>query len=415
METLHNAPVKRNIKSVFEYHCDHLVFDQKLLRKVQTYEQQFVNKNDAHISFFGGNLMGVDPVRFKDEDRNRWFDEIMNVEEDALESDLHDLPEVVTHRHVSSDTMNLACLWMIHKFLTSDKLNEDDKHAGAMAVALVLQYKYITSILASWFKFNADPIIAQATYAALSKRFGLKIAGSWGELLKSRAQAIVGKGELWYKPLIAFDKDIDKIANDTQGRIKDILKNIRDMFTVVANDPDMHIRNVGTTIELDGELKIRDKTRLITTYMRYLLSIISDRNNFIIPELVGVIAKTVPTMPKSALVSVLSYMSNNSSPKADKRVQRICEITLQHAFDYLNRNPNTMASNSDIPGLIKKMRSLYQASRTNNPMILEMRDLTEQITAIAIRSKNKVLIAAVRNAVLLYILVRTFTMHHYQK
>ena len=114
-------------------------------------------------------------------------------------------------------------------------------------------------------------------------------------------------------------------------------------------------------------------------------------------------------------MNVLSYMSNNASPKADARVQKICELTLQHAFDYLNKNPNTMASNSDIPGLIKKMRSLYQASRTNNPMILEMRELTEEITAIAIRSKNKVLVAAVRNAVLLYILIRTFTMHHYQK
>lgn len=416
MESLYSgSPAKRNIKSVFEHHCEHMVFDQKMLRKVQTYEQQFVNKNDAHISFFGGNLMGVDPVRFKDEDRNRWFDEVMDVDEDSLEDDLHALPEVVTHRHVSSDTMNLACLWMIHKFLTTDKLSEAEKHDGAMAVALVLQYKYITSILAAWFKFNADPIVAQATYAALSKRFGLKVAGNWGELLRRRAEAIVGKGQLWYKALVAFDKDIDKIANDTQGRIKDILKNIRDMFTVVQNSPEMQIRNVGSTIELDGELKIRDKTRLISSYMRYLLGILSDRNNFIIPELVDVIAKTVPTMPRSALVNVLSYMSNNASPKADPRVQKICELTLQHAFDYLNKNPNTMASNSDIPGLIKKMRSLYQASRTNNPMILEMRELTEEITAIAIRSKNKVLVAAVRNAVLLYILIRTFTMHHYQK
>lgn len=405
----------RNIKEVFEQHCSHLVFDQKLLRKVMDYEQRFVNKNDVHIRFFGGNLMGVDPVRFKDEDRNKWFDEVMDVDEDSLEDDLHALPEVVTHRHVSSDVMNLACLWMIHKFLTADKLNEGDRHSGAMACALVLQYKYITSILANWFTWDADPIVAQATYAQLSKRFGLKVAGSWGELLKQRAADIVSKGTLWYNHLIKFDKDIDKIANDTQGRIKDILKNIRDVFETVLHDPTLQIRNSDAQIELDGELKIRDKTRLYSSYIRYLLEIISDKNNFIIPELVEVIVKTVPTMPKSALVNTLSYMSNNASPRADKRVQRICEITLQHAFDYLNKNPSTMVSSSDIPGLLRKMRSLYQASRTNNPMILEMRELTEDITTIAIKSKNKVLISSVRNAVLLYILLRAFTKHHNEK
>lgn len=401
----------KNIKEVFEHHCSHLVFDQKLLKKIQTYERRFVTKNDTHISFFGGNLLGVDPVRFKDEDRNRWFDEILEVDEQALEDDLYALEEVVTHRHVSSDVMNISCMWTIHKFLTSDKLNDSDKYDGALATALILQYKFITSIIAHFFRYTADPVTAQATYAALSKRFGLKIAGSWGELLRQRSDDIVRKGGLHYKGFISFDKDIDKMLNDIQGRIKDIIKNIMDVFTAVKNSPELQIRSSSSTIELDGELKIRDKTRLITQYTRFLLELIHDRNNFIIPELVGVIVKTVPTMSKSTLVSVLTYMANNASPKADPRVQRICELTLQHAFDYLTKNPGTMASSSDIPGLLRKMRALYQASRTTNPMILEMRTLTEQISTVATGSKNKVLIASVRNAVLLYILLRTFTMN----
>lgn len=403
----------KNIKEVFEHHCEHLVFDQALLRKVLMYEQRFVNKNEAHISFFGGNLLGVDPVRFKDEDRYRWFQEIMDVDEDALEDDLHSLPEVVTHRHVSSDTMNLACLWMIHKFLTSPKLNDQGKHDGAFTVALVLQYKYITSILANMFHFTADPIIAQATYAALTKRYGLKVFGNWGDLLKNRAEDVVGKGTLWYRHLITFDHEIDKIANDTQGRIKDIVKNIRDTFTIVQNSPEMQIRNNSATIELDGELKLRDRSRMVTSYLRYTLEIIYDQNNFIVPELTEIIVRTISTMPKSALVKTLAYMSNNASPKADKRVQRICELVIQHAFDYLARNPSTMMSSSDIPGLLRKMKSLYQASRTTNPMILEMRELTEEIAVIAVKSKNKVLIPAVRNAVLLYVLLRAFTMNRY--
>jgi hypothetical protein len=404
-----------NIKSVMDRHCKHLTFDKSMLTRVQAYQMQFANKNEAHITFFGGNLMGVEAVRFKPEDRNKWFEEVLEVDETALEDDLHALPEVVTHRHVSSDVMNLSCVWVIHKFLTSDKLNDDQKYDGAMASALILQYKFITSIMTNMFHWSADPIIAQATYAALSKRFGLKVAGTWGELLRQRADDIVRKGGLHYQRLVKFDKDIDYIVNDIQGRIKSFLNNIRDVFEIVRHSPEMQIRNFGSTIELDGEIKIRDTTRMVTQYRNYLLEILPDRNAFIINELVGVIAKTVPQMTNDLLTKVLTYFANNASVKADPRVQRICDLVLQHAFNHLATNPDTMLSKSDLPGLIRKMRNLYQASRTTNPMILEMRELTEAIAKVATGSKNKVLIPAIRNAALLYILVRAFTYNHYRK
>lgn len=404
-----------NVKSVFDTHCEHLSFDKTLLKKVQDYERKFVNKNETHIAFFGGNLMGVHPVKFKEEDRNRWFDEILDADEDMLGRDLHSLPDILKHRHVSSDVMNLSCFWMAHRFLTSDKLNDDEKHKGAMAVILVLHYKFITSILSDWFTWSADPIVAQATYMALNKRFGLKMVGSWGALLEQRAEAVVGRGGLHYKRLIDFNSDLDIVymVNDTQGRVKDILKNIRDVFTIVRNSPETQIRTVSSMIELDGELKVRDKSRMTSSYMRYLLDVLPDKRNFIVPELVDVILKTVPTISRQPLVDSLTYMSNNVSPKADPSVQHVCELTMQHAFDYLARNPNTMASKSDIAGLLRKMRALYQASRTNNEQIMEMRELTEKFVKTATKSKNKVMIAAVRNAVLLYILFRAFTQQKY--
>lgn len=407
----------QNVKKIFDRICGHLVFDRILLQKVQTYERRFVNKNETHIAFFGGNLMGVHPVRFKDEDRRRWFDEILEADEDELEDELHSLPDILSHRHVSSDVMNLSGFWMAHRFLTSDKLNDQQRQDGAVAVMLAIHYKFITSTLADWFKYQADPVIAQATYAALNKRFGLKVVGSWGALLQQRALAIVSKGGLHYQRLMDFNSDLDVVymVNDSQGRVKDILKNIRDIFTMVQNAPELQIRSVGSMVELDGELKVRDKTRLYSTYQRYLLDTIPDRNSFIVPELVEVVCKLVPTMPKQALKETLIYLSNNVSPKADKRVQAICEITLQHAFDYLAKNPNTMASKSDIAGLLRKMRALYQASRTSSNQILEMREVTESVVQTATRSKNKVLLSSVRNAVLLYLILRTFTMNHYKK
>lgn len=406
-----------NVKTVFERHASHIVFDKKFLQKVFEFEQKFVNKNEAHILFFGGTLMGVHPIRFTDADRNRWFDEVLDVDEDATKADLHALKDILAKRHVSSDTMNLSCLWACHSFIVSPHLNEGDRLLGAMTVIQIMQYKFITSTLTDWFPWTADPIVAQTTYAILTKRFGLKIHGSWGALLRHRAMDVIDKSGIHWKRLQTFDNDLDVVymANDVHGRIKDILKNIRDAFTVAQNSPELQIKNISGTLELDGEMKIRDQQRRVPEYIRYILSIIGDKNSFINDDLVNVIMKAIPAMPKAALTSTLAYMSNNASVKADKRVERVCTVTLQHAFDYLARNPGVMVSKSDIPGLLRKMKSLYQASRTTNAMIMEMRKSTEEMAKIATRSNNANLIASVRNAVLLYIVLRAFTMQHFKK
>src|SRR5690606_26673587 len=154
----------------------------------------------------------------------------------------------------------------------------------------------------------------------------------------------------------------------------------------------LHVHTSSSTIELDGELKVRDKTRLSSTYIGYILETIGDKNSFIVPELVDVIIKLVKTVPRSALMASLTYMSNNASPNADKRVQRVCEVTLLHAFDYLTKNPGTMQSSTDVGGLLKKMRALYQAARSSNEQVLEMRKLTEEIVRVATKSRNSTLV-----------------------
>lgn len=406
----------KNVKQVFEEHCGHMVFDRKLLQKIQTYERDFVNKNPAHIKFFGGVLMGVDPIRFTSADQNRWFDDIMDIDESTLEIDLHALPDILAHRHVSSNVMNLSGFWMTHKFLTSTKLSQSDRELGALLTILILHYKFITSTLTNWFKYDADPAIAQATYNMLTKRFGLKISGSWGELLRYRSQVTIERGGLHHNRLMNFNNDLEIVymVNDTHGRVKSILKYIRDVFTLAQNDPDNLVKNMSATIELDGDVKVRDKTRLTSTYVRYIQDALNDQRSFIIPELVVIISKTVTTAPKEALEKSLTYMVENASPKADKRVSRLPEVVLQHAFEYMTKNPSTMSSGKDIPGLLSKMIKLYQASKTTDELILEARAIGEHIATRATGSKNRILISAVRNAILLYVLLRAFTMDHYK-
>lgn len=407
----------KNIKEVFQEGCPDLKIDRAFIRKLHLYTQNFANKNEDHIAFFGGNLMGVHPVRFRDEDRNRWFDDVLETDDLALEDELFKLPAIVPSRNVSSDVMNLSCCWLVHAIHISD-LSPKEKEEAMTDALMVLQYKFITSILAYWFRYPADKNVAETTYARLNKKFGLKVYGSWRALLLARARDILASSSPHYQTYRSFNDDLAVVymVNDIQGRIKDILKNIRDVFEEVRKDPRGAIRSTSATqVDAEGITAVKDKQRNFTIYRRYIHGVMSDRPSFIRDELVQVIVSAMPTMPDKLFLEALAYMSQNIGPGGDKDVGELVDETLSHAFDYIATNRSIMNNPNDIGGLVAKMRSLYMASRGSDPTLLKMRATAEQIATRAVRSKNASIIAAVRTGMMLYIVLRTFTMKHYSK
>lgn len=405
-----------SIKSVFNDICTNFVADQRMLQKLRRYEQRFVNKNEDHINFFGGVLMGVHPVRFTQDDRQTWFDEIIGTDELNIKPAIHALPTLVITRKVSTDTMNLSCLWVMHKFLTEKRLSESQREEGALLTAQIMNYKFFTSTLTGWFRYNADPAIAQTTYALLTKKFGLKMAGSWGALIKNRSYDIVKKNGLHYKTLIEFypDEKIVNMANDTWGRVKSILKYIRDVFTTAQNMPEYQIQTTGNTIVLDGEVRLRDKTRMITEYIDYTLGIIHDKRSFIKPDLLAITLKIVGNVPIKNVESTLDYMVNNSSVKADKDVDAFIRAVIEHGINYVTVNPSIMRNKSDLAGMLRKMRGLYTAAKTTDPDIMQIRYLGERIAERGGKTRNKQVVVAVRNALACYVILRTMVMNHYK-
>lgn len=409
--------MSKNINQVFIDGCPDLVFDKVFIKKLNHYTQSFANKNDDHIAFFGGALLGVHPIRFRTEDRNRWFDDVLETDDLAIEDELHKLPEIVSTRHVSGDVMNMSCLWVVHSIFISPHLTIAEKEAGMTDALMMLQYKIITSIMAHFFPYPANEQIAIATYAALSKKFGLKVYGSWRALLLSRVKDVLIKSSIHYKTYTEFnnDKPIVYMVNDIHGRIKDIIKNIRDVFSIVAKDPKGLIRSTSSTVAIDGEMNVKELKRNYIVYRRYLHEIVTDRPSFIREELVQIVSSAMQTMPRPLFEEALNYLSLNAGAKGDPDITVLLDDTLTHAFDYIANNKAIIGNVNDIGGLVSKFRALYMASRGSDPTLLTMRDTAEAITKRAVKSKNASVIASVRTGVILYILLRTFTRHFYSK
>ena len=404
-----------SIKSIFDDECKDLVVDKAFVERLLAYTHGFVTQNEEHIAFFGENLLGVNTVRFKPSDRDAWFDDVLECDDLSLNGRIKSLPTINPSFHVSSDVMNLSTLWVLHAIERS-KLDAKTKHTAQVETMMALHYKFLTSLMSEYFKYPADRSVALAAYTALSKKFALRVAGSWSALLYMRSEDIVGPTSIHRRRgcIDRFDKDelIVKMINDIQGRIREVVKKITKVFYRIR-DRDGRIGTSSSTITLDGETMMRDKTNALLDYKRYIHEVIPDGKSFIRDELVNVIADAMYTMPERFLRSSLQYISDNYHVKSEAYIVELIDETIIHAFEFINDNKDVIDRN-DLATLIVKIRAVYMSSRSTDPVLMNMRKLGEKVVERSTHSRNETVVSAVRTGVLLYIVIRTLAKKHYQ-
>lgn len=405
-----------DIKALFERHCSHLVFDIKLARKINEFQVGFVNKNEEHMAFFGGNLTGVQVVRFTSQDKDKWFSSILEADDLSMEDELMELPCINPSFKVSSDIFNNCCFWLLHKFKNSTLLNDKQKHQAMLDVSLVLYYRFLTSLLNWYFKFPADKRTAEATYAQLSYKFAIKKYGSWYATLEARCLDLIDTQGLHIGTITGFEDDdaIIKMIADSQGRIRDMLKNIYAVF-MKTHDMGLKIRTTSSVIEHDGDEILKDSVKGLSNYIRYLHTVISDKNSFIKTELTNIIIKMMHTMHPKLFLDTLEWCSDNYKFAQTKSVEILVDETLTHSFNYLSDNRTVLKESSDLPGLLSRLRGVYMSSRSTDADLLKIRSVAEKIIKQATGTRNENAIASVRTGLLLYIVLRAYTMNYYSR
>jgi hypothetical protein len=403
------------IKSVFETVAADVAIDAALLKRIHDYQVAFVNRNPDHLAFFGGNLMGVHPMRFRPQDREAWFDDVLDIDELALSDGIADVAAIDAEWKRANDVMNLSCVWLLHAIMMS-KLSPAQKEQGCLDTLLILQYKFLGSLMAWYFRFPADEAVMLAVYARLSKKYALKAAGSWTNLLHMRAMEILSPKSVHYQTFMQFNRDpsIVYMVTDIQGRLREIVKSMTAVFYKVREEG-ARILSENSVMDIDGTMVLKDKTRNYSTLIRYGLSVVDDRNSFVKAELVKVIADAMHTMPPKLFVETLEWMAVNHTGKYAERTDRLISETLIYAFNLIASDRALLGKASGVTPLLAKLRALYMASRMpeSSPLALT-KQLSEDIVTDAVRTRNGSVIASIRTAVQLYIVLRTVAMPHYQ-
>jgi hypothetical protein len=407
----------------------HLVqYDSNLLKRIALLQEGFVCKNPDHMLFFGGALTGVHTVRFTDSDRDKFFDTIVGLDSSLIEEALYNLQTtdeagnkvpVINREHKrGSDVYNLTVIYVLHKLHNSPKLDDNQKHQAKTRMCAMLLYKFLTSLLSHYFKYPADPQIAQYTYEQLSRKFSLKIYGSWGETLWALAEKLTDETSVHLAVLENMDDDhgVEKYINDSQSRVKDMLKNIYAVFARVHSQGNKISSNT-TLVEIDGDVVMRDTISSLATYGRYIQRVIPDVNSFIKSELLSVILQLMHTASAKMVISTLelcslNYLDSKSTDgKKGVSVEALVNGLIEHAVEFLVENRDI--SHTDIATILQRLRGTYMASRNTEEKTLKIRSDMETLVVMATRSTNQNAISATRTACMLYIVARTLTMRHY--
>lgn len=407
-----NIPTVSEMRKVFDTELGHLVPDQKLAKAIKTFAIAFVTKNEDHIQFFGSPLLGVYPVRFTDDDRLTWYDDILDCDEIQLTSRLHNCSTVNPEHIVASDPMNESIVYLLNLFHHSTRLNPKEIELVKVDLIRIMHFKFISSIMAKYFKYNASKEVALATYASLSKKYDIKVFGNWGALITARAESIVSRQGLHFNTYTRYDNDkaIQYMVADIQCRIREVIKAMTAEFYAVR-DRDGKISSASATIELDGAKTIKDKANAFLTFRRYLSTTLNDPNSFIKDELVHVVSVAMSNVPEHHIKESLYYLCEFHADPRHKHLSDLCDEVLLHAFDYI-QSKGVMIN--DLRLIVSKLKAIYTASRSNNDAVLKMRELAWELADKSVQSKDRQVKIGVRTAAMLYILLRTLTMNHYK-
>ena len=394
----------KSINTVFTEHCN-IKFDREFTLSVLTFVNNFVRKDENSIAFWGGNLLGVYPVKWVNDDKLTWLEDVLRIADyDQLCRDIGDLPDVDSSWNIAGDPINLSFIWVAQHALISTTLAAKDKETLATYAINMLQYKFITSIHTNNFKYSANLSVALAVYEALDKKSQLKRLGSWGALVSARTEDILSVGGLHTNTMRNLNNDeyVVKMINDIYNRIKSILKVLtRDFYLIKNSNARIAASDKFTTV--DGESLIKDSVNKYAHIKENMHSVIPDLNTFLRDDLLNVVNITINTTYPIYLKETLTYISNNYGHNDVHKLPVLIDDILMFVFEILRKDKIEL---NNMPAVGIKLKGVLRASRITAPEYLAIREKVGIIVKLANPTIADCNIASTRISTIMYISLR---------
>lgn len=397
---------------IFKARLKHLKFDDRFAKHVMNFSTGFISKNANHTEFFGSTLIGTPKIAYVErEDGRQWFEDVLDVDEEELKIALHSAEAIDPSHSVGSNTFNLSTIYLLHGFLTSKNVSERRRSEVLIQILVLLQAKFLTSLVNNFLEHEVNKDIAIAAYASLSKRFILKQMGSWIAYFRYRAEDVLSDSSIHIGTLKTFkdDEKITYVLSDVQSRLRATTNLLMDAFTS-AHAADTRIQSSSSISNFDGEESLGAKVDNNRTYADEIASAARSRDDFIIDDVRDVILALMPTLPPKSFDECVEFIPDNYGNRKAEFIDELLEKNVVHALGFIRENKLKL---TDLRNVLIKLRSMYMAPKAADEYLLRSRELASEVVSKSVTTTNKATLASARVALMLYITLRALVYSKY--
>ena len=365
----------------------------------------------SYMEFFGSPYLGLQKITFTTGDRNQWFSEIFDVDEEELKENLHACKAINTDWSVVGDVFNLTIPYLLHRAYHS-KLDKDTKHQALIDILCMYHYKCLTSIIHNDYPFQARREVVLETYNRLSLKYDIKRYGSWRALIEARAEFILNpKTGIHFDAYTKMDDDkkIVYMVGDIQNRLRRAINDINKVFHEVKTQTNI-VKVDSSKINLGDELTIKSVTKEVTQYGLYIDRVLTEETSFYKEELAGFAASVLENVPKDKLAFIIQTFPQIYKNAKKPHYKEFTDAVLIHLFEYLHTNG---IKKTNVYDVLTKMRGAYGAPRSKNDTVKVIRSLGDQIVVEQTGVKTPHTVTVLRTALSLYFVLRILSKEYF--
>ncbi|AUR80954.1 putative virion structural protein [Vibrio phage Aphrodite1] len=387
-----------------------LIIDTKWFQRLKRYMFSFTTRKVGvtdYGDFFGSPYLGLQKITFTTADRNEWFTDIWDVDEEELKENLHECKWVNKDWAVTGDVFNLTIPYLLWKIQFSKQLPSGLKREAQIMVLFMYHCKCITSMIHNDYPYLAKPEIVYETYNRLSLKYDIKKYESWRALFIARAEFILSPTTgIHYRTFMNMndDKKIIYMVGDIQDRLRGLVNDINKVFHDVKNRTNI-MQLDKAQVNMEEGMTVKEITKQVNVYKNYAKTILTAPTGFYRESFADIITKKIDSAPKDKLERILKEFPGNyqSKSKRGEFYREFVDEVLTHLFEYLNSN---RIRQTNLREVISRMAGTYASPRNQNVSVLKIRsmgdDIVQDLTGIRTRSTY----SALRTALMLYIVLR---------
>lgn len=407
----------KSLKELFDAHAGNYKYDRKLAKELSNFILSFITRNEDHVKFFSSTLVGVYPTKFLPRDSNELW-HLFEMDRVEVRNDIISLGGIDKDHNVASDPLNHVLIYTMHRVRNSKDLPDKLKTITIENLFTILQIKFITSLINSYYPYPVDKELAITVQQRLSRRFILRQFDTWREVITYRSVNFFNnpKRDGNVKVNRVIDKynhtqDIVDVITGVQTAVRSSLKEYAAVFDAVYQEDKRMVStsNLGTTIE--GDQTVLDKISQVNNYQTYLMKIVTSERDLIKDDLLTLLVKNMAGVRYKPVYKVLRYITLNIGAKKQNDIQQFVEDNLTFSLGFIRRNA---IDTKDLITLFKRLQGGLASARSTETQLLHTRELCDKIVERALGKKlYKSTAVSIRTAVMLYLVMRTLTQSHY--